>query len=115
MLSEFISQPVLTGETIANAFANSRYATLSRPARVTYYAVQDGATAAPDLEMEVTHGNVIVRSISAIPVAGVGLGPNRNENLVASGVADINDRIVIRLVNAGAATSNVRIIVDIEF
>jgi len=115
MLSEFLSTPVGAGATVANAFANSRYATLSRPARVTYYAVEDGATLPPDLEMEVTHGNVIVRSISAIPQVAATVGPNRNEHLVASGVADINDRIVIRLVNASIAAANVRIIVDIEF
>ncbi len=116
MLSEFISVTVDAATTNANAFANSRYATLSKPARVTYYAVEDGALTAPDLEMEITHGNVIVRSLSAIPVAAAGLGPDRNTALVASGVADINDRIVIRLVNGGATgDANVRIIVDIEF
>jgi hypothetical protein len=121
MLSEVITNATLTGAINANAFANSRYATLSRPARVTYYAIADGPTglAGDDLLVEITHGNVIVRSNSSIPLAigaaNVGVGPNKDQNLIASAVADINDRIVIRLQNDGAATANSRIIVDIDF
>jgi hypothetical protein len=117
MLSESLSITLAPGAVNANIFANSRYATLSRPARVTYYAVQFGATGltTDQLLMEITHGNVIVRSNSPVPLSTVGATPNKNENMVASAVADINDRIVIRLQNDGAATSTVAVIVDIDF
>lgn len=114
MLSETLSFTVAAGAVNANAFAASRYATLSRPAMVRYYAVQDSATAADDALLEITHGNVIVRSNSAIPAVGVGIGPLLNEHLVAEAGADINDRIVIRAQNDGAAGSNYRIIVQIQ-
>jgi len=114
MLSESLNFAVAAGAVNANAFANSRYATLSRPAVIRYYAIQDGATAADDALLEITHGNVIVRSNSAIPAtATAGFGPNLNENLIAEGGADINDRIVIRAQNDGAATANFRVLVHI--
>jgi len=114
MLSENLSFAVAAGAVNANAFANSRYATLSRPAVIRYYAVQDGATAGDDALLEITHGNVIVRSNSAIPTAtAADIGPLLNEHLIAEGGADINDRIVIRAQNDGAATANFRVIVHI--
>ncbi len=123
MLSENVSVNVAAGVTNANAFSDSRYATLSRPARITYYAVQSGVTVPADVEVEITHGNVIVRTLSPInadlvQATGyiVGRGPKRPDDLIASGVADINDRIVIRIVNGHATlASDVKILVDIEF
>lgn len=115
MLSESLSFQVAGGAVNANAFANSRYATLSRPAMIRYYAIQDGATASDDALLEVTHGNVIIMSNSAIPTAtAAGIGPLLNEHLVAEAGADINDRIVIRAQNDGAAAANYRLIVHIN-
>jgi len=114
MLVENLSFSVLTGAVNQNAMANSRYATLSRPAMVRYYAVQEDATLASDALVEITHGNVIVRTNSAIPqAAAAGVGPNLNEHLIAEAAADVNDRIVIRAENTGAATAIFRIIVHI--
>jgi len=114
MLSEQLS-PVLAGGAVdLNIFTNSRYATLSVPANLTYYGVQDGATLASDALIEITHGNVIVRSNSAIPQVAAGIGPLLNEHMIGSGGADVNDRIVIRAQNSGIAASNFRIIVMIQ-
>lgn len=114
MLSETLNFALAAGAVNDNAFANSRYATLSKPAMIRYWAIQDGATAPTDALIEITHGNVIVRSNSAIVESDiVGGGPKLNENMIAEAGADINDRIVIRAQNTGVATINFRIIVGI--
>lgn len=117
MLTEFLSFQVAAGATNENAFANSRYATLSRPAMLTYYAIADSATnSASEQQVEITHGNVIIRTLSAVPFDATGdIGPETDKHRVAGGVADINDRIVIKATNTGGAAANFRIIVEISF
>ena len=116
MLYEQISVQVAAGATNENAFANSRYATLPRPARLTYFLNQDSADSAGVAKAEISHGNTIVRSLSPVALAvNAGEEPNQFNSVPVVGGADINDRIVIRLANEGATNAaNFRIVVGIE-
>ena len=114
MLSETLSFQVAAGGTNANAMANSRYATLPFPARITYFAVEDTADTAADGLVQITHGNVIVRSLGAIPRVATGEGPLRDRHQIASGGAAAGDRIVVEAQNTSGTAANFRVELVIE-
>lgn len=113
--TEFFSFQLAGSASNPNFVANSRYATLGRPAQVDFYAVQDGATSQGDAKIEISLGNVIVRDLSPIPAFTAGLGPDLDKHWIGGGQADMNDRIIARAQNDGAAASNFRILMRVVF
>lgn len=102
--------------SIVNILAGSKFEFTAAPSVVSFYAVADGATmVASDPTAVLTFGNVIEADQMAVPVFGAGLGPDRNQHLLAEGVADAGDRLVIQLNNADAVTLiNVRSLIVIN-
>ncbi len=117
---------VAAGVTVTNILAGSKFEFMRVPSTVLVYAkldiintagAQEGAT------MTVSFGNVVEGDTLEIPQvrvgalggAGSGVGPNINEDLLVSGVADAGDRLQIQITNtADAEAVDVRTLVKIS-
>lgn len=95
-----LNNTVLSGTTITNLLADTKFDYLPRPAVVTVYAVQD-IVVGSSIELDFTLGTVVIGDDlipNAHPAAsaGLGTGPKTNEDVVARGVGEGGDRIQIR-------------------
>ena len=113
-MTETYHVTVAAGATNDNILANSIYATIARPSRCRYWAVQDGATAASNALCQVLHGNVMIRPESPVFTFTAGQGPELDKHFIGGGAADVGDRLQVRLRNTGAASSNFRVTVEIN-
>ena len=80
------SRTVAAATTVTNILSGSKFEFMPQAAAILVYAVQDLATGGPVL-MDVTFGNVVEGDQIVVPQATVGLGPDIQNHLVASGVA----------------------------
>jgi len=89
----------------------------NRPAAVLIYAVV-GLPAGGDegkVSMDVLFGTVIVAQRAPIHTEpGVMRGPERDQHLMASGIAAPGDRIVVGLNSSAAAAYRTRVLIDIR-
>lgn len=103
---------VAAGATETNILAGSKFEFLGRPSAVSLWAVQD--TAADDIELDFTLGNVVVAE-DIPPNLDTTELVDRQRDLIGSGVGDAGDRIQIRARNTdGAAARAVSILLEIS-
>ncbi len=102
------------GASNPNIISGSKFEFMPRPMAVMVYAVQHGATADGDATMDVTFGNAVEGDDLAIPTFTTDLGPDKDKHLLASGIAAAGDRLQIKVSNAGAATANVRTLIELR-
>lgn len=89
-----------------------------RPTAVMVYAIQDPPTVAGEEDlflMDFLLGTTIVAQNAAVPAlafgTAAGSGPNRQDHLIASGVAAPGDRIVVSYRNGSANANRVRTLI----
>jgi len=105
------------GAVINNIMAGNKFEFLPRNGVVRVYASQDvSAGVQGNTELDFTLGNVVVGDdLACNGAAAIGIGPDRNTDLLATGVAMAGDRIQIRAQNTDAALpSNFRVLVEIN-
>lgn len=108
-------QTVATSGVVTNIMAGSKFEFLPRNSVIRIYASQDGTTRNVDLDF--TLGNVVVGdSLAPNRSAAVGVGPDRNTDLLATGVGAAGDRIQIRAqeTTGVAGGQPIRVLVEIN-
>jgi len=98
------SRSVAAATTVSNILAGSKFEFMPQAAAIMVYAVQDLATGGPVI-MDVTFGNVVEGDALVVPSYTVGLGPDTQNHLIASGVAAPGDRLQISLQNTHATNA----------
>lgn len=98
------SRTVLAASTVTNILAGSKFEFMPQAAAVMVYAVQDLAVGGP-VVMDVTFGNVVEGDGLIVPQNTVGLGPDTQNHMIASGVAAPGDRLQISLQNTHATVN----------
>lgn len=103
---------IATSAVVTNLMQGSKFEFLPRNSVVRVYAAQDNA----NVDLDFTLGNVVVGDGLAPNVtAAPGLGPDRNTDLLATGVGAAGDRIQIRAQEtAGGAGTPIRVLVEIN-
>lgn len=107
---------LLGGAVINNIMAGNKFEFLPRNGVVRVYASQDVGAAQGNTELDFTLGNVVVGDdLACNGAATAGVGPDRNTDLLATGVAMAGDRIQIRAQNTDAVNaSDFRVLVEIN-
>jgi hypothetical protein len=102
------------GASIANLIAGSKFEFMPRAMAIAIYSVEDNATAAGDVTMDVTFGNAVEGDSLAVPTFTANLGPDKDKHLIASGIAAAGDRLQLKVNNAGVAAANLRTLIDLR-
>ncbi len=109
-------QTVAISGVVTNIMAGSKFEFLPRNSVVRVYGIQDGGTGIVDLDF--TLGNVVVGDslgLNQTTAANAGTGPDRNTDLLATGVGAAGDRIQIRAQETGGAIATpIRVLVEIN-
>jgi len=115
------SRTVAAATTVTNILQGSKFEFMGTNAAILVYSCFGANTpAAGDILMDVTFGSGIVGDTLAVPLeprstTNPGEGPDRQSQLIASGVAAAGDRLQIKLQNTdAAATHDVRTLVEIR-
>lgn len=105
------NESLAAGATNVNIMTGSKFEFLPRNSVVRIYAAQDLA----DLgEMDISLGNVVIGEDLAMNQKTAGLGPDRNQDLLAQAAGMAGDRIQIRVRETGGAAATVyRVLVEI--
>ena len=107
-----IIDPQLANTVTTNVMAGSKFEFLPRNGVVSVYAAQDTGTGI--LEVDFTLGNVVVGDGLPCNNVPVTTGPNRNQDLLAQGVAQAGDRIQIRTAETDGTATPFRMLVQIN-
>jgi len=105
-------QSVLANAVVTNIMAGSKFEFLPRNSVIRIYAAQDTGTGNVDLDF--TLGNVVVGDSLAPNVTLAGTGPDRNTDLLATGVGAAGDRIQIRAQETAGVPTPMRVLVEIN-
>jgi len=109
------AENLLGNEVNNNIMAGSKFEFLPRNGVVRVYAAQDPPVGAENVNIDFTLGNVVIGDdLPCNFVATDALGPNRNTDLLATGVAAAGDRIQIRAQETGGVTQDYRVLVEIN-
>lgn len=109
------ARTIAGGVSVANLIAGSKFEFMPRAMAVAVYCVEDGATASGDVKLDVTFGNAVEGDDLAVPkFSPAGQGPDKDKHLIASGIAAAGDRLQLKVNNGGAASANVRTLIDLR-
>jgi len=98
-----------------NIMAGSKFEFLPRNGVVRVYAVQDPPAGVENINIDFTLGNVVIGDdLPCNFTATEAVGPDRNTDLLATGVAAAGDRIQIRAQETGGLLQDYRVLVEIN-
>ena len=114
-----VTNSVAAGATETNILTGSKFEFMGQNAAILVYSCfGTNSPAVGDILMDVTFGSGIVGDSLALPLepGGVaGTGPDRQSQLIASGIAAAGDRLQIKLQNTDATDAHdVRTMVEIR-
>lgn len=106
---------IATSGVVTNIMQGSKFEFLPRNSVIRIYAVQDITAALGNVDLDFTLGNVVVGDGLAPNRVALGEGPDRNRDLLATGVGAGGDRIQIRAQETDAGTGMpIRVLVEIN-
>ncbi len=105
------SEVVPLSATVANLMTGDKFEFLERPAVVKVYAVQDTATGI--VQIDFTLGRRVQGDSLPLSIVAAGTGPNRDSDLLASGVGQAGERIQLRARETAAVATPIRVYVEV--
>jgi len=97
--------------TIANLMTGDKFEFLPRGAVVKVYAVEDTGTGL--VQLDFTLGTRVIGDSLPLSNALVGFGPDRNTDLLASGIGQAGERIQLRARNTTVTATPIRVLVEV--
>jgi len=105
-------QTVALNSVVTNLMTGSKFEFLPRNSVVRIYAAQDTGTG--NVDIDYTLGNVVVGDSLAPNIVAAGTGPDRNTDLLATGVGAAGDRIQLRAQETAGTNTPIRVLVEIN-
>lgn len=106
------NQTIVANTTVANLMTGDKFEFLGRPAVVKVYAAQD-VTVGGLVEIDFTMGTRVIGDSLPATIVLAGVGPNRDSDLLASGVGAAGERIQLRARETAGVAVPIRVFVEV--